>query len=351
MTSLIEFYQTKLNEEMVTCFTLRGTIFRAINRRPLVMANFSRCALSNACVVMALLLSAGCTIIGSDPTLPSTLGERASGYGYIPLDGLAVDQSMDADSCNENHGQVGKKMFLPLHESLPDISARFAVASIDTSGGLSFGPAKFTAKGKSYRAILDVVNVDAIPVSFNVAAIVSGLKIPLSVARSENKAISGYDVKLANLNSPAMEKDYDPVTIPVYVGVGVRLSAEVTAIEAGIPLVSLSAIGIEAESKNLTGSLTVQAIGLPSEAVAASLTLPSKLDQTTIESGVLAIGASRLKIYQYRDNEGGAIPRIVGLYSPIGTEPALINAIYSELSRDRPKWPRPCKSVPVVASK
>jgi hypothetical protein len=41
---------------------------------------------------------------------------------------------------------------------------------------------------------------------------------------------------------------------------------------------------------------------------------------------------------------------VVGLYSPVGSDPRLINAIYSELSRERPPWQHPCKRLdPVVA--
>lgn len=292
------------------------------------------------------LLSSGCTTtVGRDPASPDTPASKASNYGYVPLDGLAVDQDFRADSCTEAAKLLGPRSFAPLSQALPDITIRFAVASYEQSGGLSFGPAKFTAKGKSYRAVLDYVNVDAIPVTFLISAIVSGQNTKLSEARGAGSVISGYNVSVVTEKAVYIANRADLVTIPVYVGVGLRLSADVTALEANIPLVSLSAIGFEAQSNNLTGTLTVQAIGLPGETVASSLPLPSKLDQTTIENGVLAIGANRLNIYRYKDNDMGAIPRVVGLYSPIGTEPALINAIYSELSKERPKWSRPCKSV------
>lgn len=299
------------------------------------------------------LIASGCTAIGRNPAVPDTLASKASNYGYVPLDGLAIDQDFEADSCAEFTAPKGPKSFAPLSQSLPDITVRFAVASYEQSGGLSFGPAKFTAKGKSYRAVLDYVNVDAIPVTFLISAIAYGFTKKLSDARGEGLAISGYNVRVIDPNretpSSATE-NADLVTIPVYIGVGLRLSADVTALESGIPLVSLSAIGFEAQSNSLTGTLTVQAIGLPGETVASSLPLPSKLDQTTIENGVLAIGANRLNIYRYKDNDMGAIPRVVGLYSPIGTEPALINAIYSELSKKRPKWSRPCKATAISSS-
>ena len=290
------------------------------------------------------LLANGCTAVGTDPTSPDTPASKASNYGYVPLDGLAVDQDFRADSCTEMNKLLGPRSFAPLSQALPDITVRFAVASYEQSGGLSFGPAKFTAKGKSYRAVLDYVNVDAIPVTFLISAIVAGENMKLSEARGGGYRVSGYNVNVIKTEEVAYKAGKaDLVTIPVYVGVGLRLSADVTALEANIPLVSLSAIGFEAQSNNLTGTLTVQAIGLPGETVASSLPLPSKLDQTTIENGVLAIGANRLNIYRYKDSDMGAIPRVVGLYSPVGTEPALINAIYSELSKERPKWSRPCK--------
>lgn len=295
-----------------------------------------------------VLLASGCgTTVGRDPALPDTPASKASNYGYVPLDGLAVDQDFRSDSCTAASKLLGPKSFAPLSQALPDITIRFAVASYEQSGGLSFGPAKFTAKGKSYRAVLDYVNVDAIPVTFLISAIVAGENWKLSDARGMGSPISGYNASVVTGDIAYKANRADLVTIPVYVGVGLRLSADVTALEANIPLVSLSAIGFEAQSNNLTGTLTVQAIGLPGETVASSLPLPSKLDQTTIENGVLAIGANRLNIYRYKDSDMGAIPRVVGLYSPIGTEPALINAIYSELSKERPKWSRPCK--PAVA--
>lgn len=307
------------------------------------LKNKSAVKLTYLTAVGIALLASGCTSVGRDPTLPNTPASIASNYGYVPLDGLAVDQDFRADSCTEMNKLLGPRSFAPLSQALPDITIRFAVASYEQSGGLSFGPAKFTAKGKSYRAVLDYVNVDAIPVTFLISAIVLGQNQKLSEARGSGLPISGYNASVVTHNIAYKADKADLVTIPVYVGVGLRLSADVTALEANIPLVSLSAIGFEAQSNNLTGTLTVQAIGLPGETVASSLPLPSKLDQTTIENGVLAIGANRLNIYRYKDSDMGAIPRVVGLYSPIGTEPALINAIYSELSKERPKWSRPCK--------
>jgi hypothetical protein len=313
---------------------------------------------------IAILIS-GCQSIGINKgKLPSTLGENASGYGYIPLDGLAIDQTFEADSCKSwrqltddkspfstatdiRGDKAGEDPFRPLLETLPDISVRFAVASLDLNGGLTFGPAKITAKGKNYRAILDYVNIDAIPVSLWVTAFKDNNPVKISDIRGDVVA-QYYEASLQTGEKPKYPES-QLVTIPVYVGIGMRLSADITAIEGGVPLTSLGAIGLEAQAKKLTGTLTVQTIGITGESVATSLPLPSSLDQTTIENGILSIGSNRAVVYR-PSTENSSIhitPRVVGLYSPIGSEPALVNAIYSELSRERPKWARPCKSMKI----
>jgi len=314
-------------------------------------------------ICLFIFMLTGCTTIGT--ILPTTLGERSSGYGYIPLDGLAVDQTFRADSCKPWRlitkdktvdstpsdfipEAAGKDPFKPLLQSLPDISVRFAVASIDTSGGLMFGPAKITAKNKNYRAILDYVNVDAIPVSLWIVAYKTDGS-PIKPSQLNHDVLAArYEVTIAESDKNPPKIECELVTVPVYVGIGMRLSADIRAIEGGVPLTSLGSIGLEAQAQKLTGTLTVQTIGITGESVAAALPLPSKLDQTTIENGILSIGSNRAVIYKSQSDTGNGIittPRVVGLYSPIGSEPALINAIYSELSRTRPKWARPCKAI------
>ena len=349
-------------------------------------------------LLVLLLLGYGCAT-----RLPATLGERASGYGYIPLDGLAVDQTLGDESCkawrnltkdaqktnlaNDILGDLaGQNPFSPLLLGLPDLSVRFAVASFDGSGGFSFGPAKITASGKSYRAILDYVNVDAIPVTFWITAYKNKKAVKITDLTNGDGPADSYEATLATKKAIRESKRKDSgepndspeqkasdrakesvnpkdeqiqphdsstlVTIPIYVGIGMRLTADITARESGVPLTSIGTIGLEAQAKRLMGTLTVQTIGLTGESIATALPLPSTLDQTTIENGILAIGSSRAVLYRSLSENSGIVttPRIVGLYSPIGSAPALVNAIYSELSKERPKWERPCRTIPTPNS-
>lgn len=112
---------------------------------------------------------------------------------------------------------MGQDPYRPLLASLPDISVRFAVASFDASSGLTFGPTQITSKGTLYRAILDYLNVDAIPVTFRIGASVNGKPTPLGMAATKKEAI--YEAGAIAIDQPtqrALDETADLVTIPVY---------------------------------------------------------------------------------------------------------------------------------------
>jgi hypothetical protein len=138
-----------------------------------------------------------------------------------------------------------------------------------------------------------------------------------------------------------IDESFEEVTIPIYVGIGMRLSADVRARKAGIALASLGSIAAAAQANSLSGTLTVQTLGVSGKGVATALPLPSKLDQTTVENGILALGSSRALIYSAAGDVRTSA-RVVGVYSPVGSAPGLIAAIYSELAKKKPEFPRTC---------
>ena len=68
-------------------------------------------------------------------------------------------------------------------------------------------------------------------------------------------------------------------------------------LKSGIALTSLASIAAEAQRRALRGTLTVQTLGIAGKGIATALPLPSKLDQTTVENGILALGTSRSMLY------------------------------------------------------
>ena len=313
-------------------------------------------------VLSALSVSALAACASAGGKLPRTLGERASGFGYVPLDGLAVSQEIDHAQCRSPKDTSKNLDPLPLLESLPDLSVRFAVASFSADGGLTFGPAKVTIAGQAYRAVLDYVNVETVPVDFQLGVAVrdsngkvhqQGILTPLGVgdtivsylARAVGSSVrTQFAFTIQTAKDTALKPGYDPITIPIYIGIGMRLSADIRAQKDNLTLSSLSAIAAEAQTDALSGTLTVQTLGLSGKSVATALPMPSKLDQTTVENGILALGTARSVLYTGTNQLGDVVttPRIVGLYSPLGADPRLINAIYSELAKVRPTLGRVC---------
>ncbi|WP_025898576.1 hypothetical protein [Sneathiella glossodoripedis] len=301
----------------------------------------------------AMTMLTACSGLSTVPTS----GEQASGYGYVPLDGLAVEFNKKCVDPN-----AALKLF-------PDVTLRFAVGSYDVNGELTYGPATVTTKGQTYKAILDYVNIDAVPITFLIRKRISNedntLWVPLTAPVPDKFLVIAYDAVQViekerllsssdvrtNLTTTFGEvrtdkkfKDYDLVTMPVYIGVGLRLIADIVALEGKINLSGLGVIGAEAGNKKLTGKLTVQTIGVNGSAIGTILPLPSKLDQTTIENGILALGSGRTSLYNKTEENRNlwVTPRVVGLYSPVGTNSSLINALYSALSKVPPRWQGDC---------
>ena len=316
------------------------------------MRNISAIIFASSSLLLSSCASLGGNF-GSTSGLPSTLGESSANYGYIPLDALPINQVSTADSCKE---QAAPYPFVPVLEALPDLSVRFAVAELKANGGLEFGPSKVTTENSTYRAVLDYVNVDAVPAAmvitrFDSSPVDGVTPLPITMPPAAGSTTIGYSAKLISIGlaefseaAPGDSATADAVVFPIYIGVGLRLTAYIRALQGGINLSGLSVIGANADANSLTGTMTVQTLGITGKQIATALPLPSKLDQTTIEQSILAIGTSRAVLYGESSGADAIIktPRVVGLYSPVGSDPRMINAIYSELSRSRVPWPRPC---------
>ena len=138
-----------------------------------------------------------------------------------------------------------------------------------------------------------------------------------------------------------IERKTGNIVIPVYVGVGLRLTADLQVVRGSLNLSSLGAIAAGVESGRASGSLVVQTIGVTGKQVSTSLPMPSELNQTTVQNAILALGSIKAVIYDGKNTT--ITPRITGIYLPMraGTE-ELVNRIVSELARDEVFWVIPC---------
>lgn len=303
------------------------------------------------CAVSACVLSA----CGTIPTIPQSIGETNSGFTYIPLDPLPVKVEPRRDCQPETYSpnkllKDGYRLRAVL-DSLPDNAVRMAVKEYDSTGKLSFGVGSVGLKGKRYQVVLDYINADTSNIRFYIK-LKSTMKDGVAFLEIEEVTRTGlkYEPIAENDKSEKRDRAEGNIVIPVYVGVGLRLTADLQVLRGNVNLSSLGAIAAEVEEGKASGSLVVQTLGVTGKQVSTSLPLPSELNQTTVQNAILSLGSIKAIIYDEKNTV--ITPRVTGIYLPIrnATED-LVNNIVSELAREAIPWNQPCEKVPAEEKK
>jgi len=274
-----------------------------------------------------------------DGQVAASIGEIESGYTYIPVDPFPVDTKLTG-ACKD----LKVDSSVALLESLPDNAVRMLVEQFDRSGGVTYGASKAAVKGGTYRVTVDYINADTINVPVEIR------KLMRKAGENDYIEVSLFATEFSGL-TPGTER-YEVrrlsstkglggfvFNIPVYVGVGLRVSSSVFAVEANVNISGIGVIGAEAEANRLRGSLIVQTLGVNGKSVAAALPIQSELNRTTAQNAIVAVGSIKALLYA---PETITSPRVVGLYLPFPGGKALVNALISELSKERVEWNRSC---------
>lgn len=164
--------------------------------------------------------------------------------------------------------------------------------------------------------------------------------VPTDVGTDEGRA---EQPETTDEGGPATteERPGEKVIVPVYVGVGLRMTASIKSKRAGVSLSGLTALAAEAEAGNISGSLVVQTLGITGKPVSAALPLPSELNQTTVQNAIMAIGTIKATL---DEPDVRLSPRVVGIYNPIGGGQQVVSGIISTLATERIVWNRPCEA-------
>lgn len=173
-----------------------------------------------------------------------------------------------------------------------------ATAEITGSGGITYGPAKIGYEGRQYVVTIDYIkfNTKSLALMHDPAA---GLKFA----------------------GPGTKPEY---TVPVYVGVGLRLTAEITVNKGSVDLGSLFALGLEAKAGKISGTLTIQSLGLTGEGVTSAIPIPTKIDDSTIQNAIVALGSIKGKMYSPATVVS---PRVVGIYKNFDSKTGSVNDV------------------------
>lgn len=238
--------------------------------------------------------------------IPDTLGDpkNANNYGYHPLDPLPVNLTIEKSK---------------VLDSMPDETIRIAVGSVSSDGGITFGPAKLGMEGKNYVVILDYIKFGT-----------DSFGVTLS-----DKDVNGNRVARLVKSSEASKAN---AIVPVYIGVGLRLTANILVKKGSVDLGSLFALGIAAKAQQVSGTLVIQTLGVSGPEVSGLIPMPGEISESTIQNAILALASIKAKIY---DTKTLITPRVVGVYNNLGGGETTINGFISSLLEQPIPFPRP----------
>lgn len=279
---------------------------------------------------------------------------HVSGYSYIPIDPIAIKTNPENPCKKKDNSTSIEPVELDnlenseLFVSLPDNSVRVSIQNYLTSGRVTYGIGSVQGEIDSYRLTVDFINSDTINVKFwikKTALIYEQNKLPREMERVVVPLLAINDGRyyynsesfsvLRQAEGFKIPEDFEEFNLPIYVGVGIRVSA---AIESSSSKGKIEGLGM-LTAQGLRGTLVTQTLGVNGKDITAALPIQSELNPTTAQNAIAAVGAIKALLHK----EGTVIiPRAVGLYLPFPGEQSLVNAIVSQLSAKPVGWNRPC---------
>jgi hypothetical protein len=260
---------------------------------------------------------AACGMPGQPPVTQGDLNS-ASFAGYQPLDPLEVKVRNAPTSASQRRSRI--------LDALPDETMRMAVGEYKAGVGLSYGPAKLSVAGGQYIVTIDYGK----SATFGKAVRVNAAAPAEPQAQPQAQPQTRRRVEVAQSSGSGRTPVVANAVIPVYVGVGLRLTARLTTLKSGINLGNLIVIGAEAEANALSGTLVVQTLGVSGETISTALPMPNELSQASIQNAIQALGTMKAKLY---DNNTRIEPRVVGLYNPNDSGTTDLTDVVEELLR------------------
>lgn len=126
------------------------------------------------------------------------------------------------------------------------------------------------------------------------------------------------------------------VLFPIYIGVGVRMRASVTVVDASADISSLYQLALSAQGKKVYGTLVIQTLGISGADISPLIPMPSEINVTTIQNAIQALATIKAKLYTSESNAAarGVVlqPQVVSLEDPDG-RPGSKGAITATLLR------------------
>jgi hypothetical protein len=315
------------------------------------------CAIASALTLCSVQFG-GCAILAPRSAEPSD-HQFVSAFTYQPINPLTVWIRSD-------NGLDGVSPLLYRDAFLSDFSndaTRVAMAKMNAKGTLSYGPVGVTVAGETYSMIIDYIKYMTVPAGVRVYeartagvpprikpgfsarvpanlqpkdynrylyAFESGTGIPdrvryvaqdasaLPPQPSEQNSREGADKtmkqSIARVERDESIREIFVGSMPLYVGVGIRVRADFKSVGADLKLSGLPGLSAEAANGRISGTLSVQTLGIGGEEITPLMQIPSDLSIASIQAAIQAAASIKVKIH---DPKTIVQPMIVGFESPV----------------------------------
>lgn len=165
---------------------------------------------------------------------------------------------------------------------LPNEAVYVSITKINSEGNISYGPATASASKGIYTVTLDYAKFTT-----------------LNVYNNSSGNCDGF----------------------AKVGVGLRVTANIETKKKKLDIGSLFGLGMAAKNEKLTGTLSLDVIGLESSEITSLIPLPSEISPSSIQNVLQAIATIKSKIY---DDKTRLYPQIISVKSSSGCSPSSV---------------------------
>ena len=249
---------------------------------------------------IAVLLLTSCRTV-----LPKTIGDplNAVSYGYQPLDPLPVDVKLDGVTIDplSKHDEV--------LNALSDETIRLVTGEVTANGRVSYGTATMGYEGRSYEIIIDYMKFQTYGKPFKYSVIGKKTDVYLSIDSIPKGTKLEHEI------------------LPLYIGIGLRLKANIRVNSGDVDLGNLFSIGMAASAKKVTGTLVVQTLGISGKEISGLVPMPTEISAASIQSAITAVSTIKTKIY---DTDTKITPRTIGFYNVLGGGTDIINELITD---------------------
>lgn len=218
--------------------------------------------------LLASVVVSGCASLPTNFYLPETEYK-----GFISIDPVEYPHEIEVYD-TRGYMQVKNIRALEKDEVLKALSNEtvlVVVREMAADGSVTFGPAQLSKKHSQYFVTMDYMKFTTVAIQ---------------------------DPLVRELRGTAR------------LGVGLRIVARITSHSDGVNLGDLISIGVAAQRRQVSGSLSVEIIGISSSEVTATLPLPSEISTASIQAALQAMATIKSKIY---DTDTRLSPKVMAV--------------------------------------